>query len=237
MLSIEQIYALGFLAFSGAIGLASWPHRRRGTGLICGSIAFLLSIGLGWQVAIVSGSWFALDQRLDYLISELQTHHSLLYLPLQGITLTLYMLADFLALTAYGAFPGLSINLGVCLVFLALYLVFKTMVLLLDWLLYGLGGGLALISKRLEAKRPHKLATKSLSQADDSGSLRVITTSLSLILTPVLAALPYLTALHPTLNFFFNTLFWPGAWIMLLELRSNISSARSIKPLAVSVNE
>ena len=220
MLSIEQIYVLGFLALSGAIGLTSWPHRRPGEGLICGFIALLLSIGLGWQVAIVSGSWFALGQRLDYLISELQTQHSLLYMPLQGIALMLHTLTDFLALSAYMAFPGLPINLGVCLVFLALYLVFKTTMLLLGWLIYWLGSGLALIYKRTNGVERHypKVNNKSPALAGATGFPQIITTGLLLILTPLLTALPYLTAAYPTLTFPFNTLFWPGAWIILLEL-------------------
>ena len=226
MLSIEQIYVWGFLALSGAIGLVRWPQRRRGTGLIYGLIALLLSIVLGWQVVIVSGSWFALGQRLDFLIGELQTHHSLLYIPLQGMALALDILADFLAVTAYEAFPGLAINLGVCLVFLALYLVFKTAILLLDWLIYWLGKGFVLVYGWLndvEHRHP-KANSKSPPLSGDTGFLHIITLSLLIILTPLLAALPYLTALYPALDFHLNSLFWPGAWIMLLEMHQWLRS-------------
>ena len=220
MLSIEQIYVWGFLALSGAIGLVRWPHRWHGTGLTCGFVALLLSIALGWQVIIVSGSWFALGQRLDFLLGELQTHRSLLYMLLQGIAQTLDIFADFLAVTAYEAFPGLSLNLGVCLIFLALYLAFKTTILLLDWLIYWLSSGLVWVYNRLNGVERcyREIDNKSPPLAHNAGFLHIITTSLLVILTPLLAALPYLTAMHPALNFYFNTLFWPGAWIILMEL-------------------
>ena len=228
MLSIEQIYVWGFLALSGAIGLARWPHRRRSTGLICGFIALLLSIALGWQVTIVSSSWFALGQRLDFLIGELQNHRSLLYMLLLGVVQTLNILTDFLAVTAYEAFPGLSINLGVCLIFLALYLAFKTTILLLGWLMYRLNSGLVLIYNRLNGRehRSRKVDTKSPSSVYSVKFLYTITTSLLVVLTPLLAALPYITAMHPALNFHFNTLFWPGVWIMLMELHQWLHSGK-----------
>ena len=210
MITYQQIYVLAFIALSTAIGFGPWLRQQHALGLILGLLFLLLSLILGVLVESVSGSWFALEQDLRATVATIRLEGEPSRLLLLPLLAGLGMVVESLALSAFRMFPGLSLHLGVTLVFLAYYLFSKSILLLLGRLLAR-----AIVWRRRQGRS--SFSSLPFIALGSIWRIRLLT-SIVIVLMPVLAALPYLMPLHPGI-FYIGNLFWAGIWVLLLELR------------------
>jgi len=185
------LYIAVFLILSMTISLAPWPPHYRRTGLWLAGGALLMSMVLSWQVQTVSGSWFALTQKLELLARSADSTLS------RWLAGQLNPLVVLLAVAGHLGFPGLPHALAVAVVYLFLYLLVKGCLLPLLYLLQR---------RRAQVRgfRPRRWYWQT----------RTATNLLVLVLTPPLVLLP-LAATSPVPG----QLVWAGAWLLLLELR------------------
>jgi len=210
------VYLLGFLALSAAIGLLAWPGCQRRWGLVTGALAWLLAGWLGWRLAELQGMWSALLAAAPPVPGDL-------WAPLQGVVEGLLEMRRRLA----EAIPSAAalVNLSMILVFLALYLVVKAVLLPPAYLFYLLG----------RLRRARRGPARAGGLPLNAIFLRATADRLSPALAAVLALLPYLMTWHSAIADYFALLFWAGMWIMLLELRLWLRAQETDRPaMAVS---
>jgi len=195
---MPSLYIVVFPILSMTISYASWPSRYRRVGLWLAFGALLLSLALSWQLLSVSGSWFALTQKLELLVRT--DAGPVLSRMVAG------WLAPVVALLAVAGdlgFPALPHGLGVGVVYLFFYLLIKGCLLPPLYLLqrgrpteHGYGRG-----------RPQYQWLCTTSNA-----------TVWILVVPLML-LPLGLERLPASSSLVSQPLWVGGWIVLLELR------------------